>query len=218
MQNGQVIKEPSQGELTECANGNNGIQANEQEPLEPMALAVANQIVGEENGNKHYGDLKLVEAQIHLDAAHAPADDDEKRNEKEGNLHAGANSDTNGEIHLILDGDGDGGGVLGGVADNGEQDQADKLLSQTSGFRQVVDGVDHVLGTEGNNDCRGEQGSDGHEKVQLRVLFFFLNLLVVVDNGRLLLGSVGVLVLVLAAGGAVVHQGTGTGHGGEALL
>lgn len=172
-----------------------------------MTLAVADEVVGEENGNEHDGDLELVQGQVHVLLIHAPADDDEERNEEQSNLHAGTNGDANGEVHLILDGDGDGGGVLGGVADDGQQDQADKLLAQSRRLSETVDGVDHELGAERDNDGGDEEGSDGHKEMQLGVVLLIFLLV----NGRLLvLHGGGVLVLVAA----VANEG----HARQVLL
>lgn len=95
-----------------------------------MTLAVTDEIIGEEDGNKHDGNLELVQAQIHLIIVDAPADDNKKREEEKSDLHTGADGNTNGKIHLVLHGDGDGSGVFGGVSNNGEQNKTDKLLSQ----------------------------------------------------------------------------------------
>lgn len=137
-----------------------------------MALAVGDEVVDEEDGDEQDGDLEGVEAQGHLVHAHAPADDDEQWDDEKGDLHAGANSDANGQIHLVLDGDGDGGGVLGGVADDREQDQADELGADGPALRDGTDAVDHELGADGDDGSGDGQGGDGDEEVELRLLAF----------------------------------------------
>lgn len=166
-------------QLTPRASSNNSIKADEQPPLEPVTLAIGDEIVGQQHGDKHDGHLEHVEAQVHVLLAETPADDDEEGDEEEGDLHAGADGDADGEVHLVLDGDGHGGGVLGGVADDGEEDEADKLLRDAvAALGHGVDGADHELGAEGDDDGGEEQRAEGDEEVQLRLLLLVVVLAV----------------------------------------
>ena len=63
--------------------------------------------------------MEGVEVKGHAVFAQNPTQDDNKRENEESDLHTGADSDTNGEVHLVLDGDSDRSSVLGSVTDNG---------------------------------------------------------------------------------------------------
>lgn len=167
-----------------------------------MALAIANEIIHQEDSDKHDGDLEQVEAEVHFLVAHAPADDDKERNEEQSDLHAGANGHANGEIHLVLDGDGYSGGVLGGISDNGQENETDKLLGQAAGLGDCIDGVDHVFGAESDNSGGNGEGREGDKEVQLGL---FLLVFVLVEALRVHehLGESLIFVLV---GHGVAHQ------------
>ncbi|KAH6607600.1 hypothetical protein Trco_003913 [Trichoderma cornu-damae] len=187
----------------ENSHCDDGIEADQKEAFQPMALSVANEIVDQQHGDEHDGNLEGVEAQVHLVVAHAPADDDQQGDEKQGDLHAGSDGDANGKVHLVLDGDGDGGGVLGGVADNGEQDEADKLLGQGAVLGDGVDGSDHVLGAEGNDGGGGGKGADGDEEVQLGILLLLVVVLLRVDE------DAGHLLVAVLLDDAAADEGAG---------
>jgi hypothetical protein len=87
-----------------------------------VTLAIADQVVDEQNRYEENCDLEDIEAQSHIFDAHGPSDDNEEGNQEQRDLHAGADCHPNGQVHLVLDGDCYGRGVLGSVADDGQQD------------------------------------------------------------------------------------------------
>lgn len=94
-------------------NRNDQIRRHEQRTLQPMTLAVLNEVVNEEHRNEEDRDLEAIEVERHgLVTEPAPADDDHEGQDEEGDLHGGADGDADGEVHLVFDCDGHGGRVF----------------------------------------------------------------------------------------------------------
>jgi len=98
--------------------------------------------------------------------------------------------------------------MLGGVADDGDQDQTDELLAEMGGLDEVVDGSYHVVGAvgdeEGDEEEEEDEGGCGGGRG------------VGVGGGRGVGVGVGVVVLVQGGeGGVLFFQG---GLGLEELL
>jgi len=73
--------------LTERTNSDDSIEADQQEPLKPVTLAIGNEIIHQEDCDKQDCDLEGVEGEVHLIDAHSPADDNEKGDDEERDLH-----------------------------------------------------------------------------------------------------------------------------------
>ena len=58
--------------------------------------------------------------------ANDPANNDKERSDEKSDLDAGANGNTHSQVHLVPDCNDDGGDMLGGISDNGDQNQANK--------------------------------------------------------------------------------------------
>lgn len=137
--------------------------------LEVVALAIADEVVDDEDGEEEDDGLEALEVQRH-GLADDPAEDDEEGGDEEGDLHAAADRDADGQVHLVLVRDDAGGDVLGGVADNREQDETDEGLADVRGLDDRVDAVDQVFGAD--CDCEGDEdeadgGCDGAQDLWL---------------------------------------------------
>jgi hypothetical protein len=138
--------------------------------LEVVALAISDQVVNDQHGKEEDDGLEALEVQGH-GLADDPAEDDEEGSDEKGDLHAAANRDTDGQVHLVLVGDDAGGDVLGGVADNREEDQTDEGLADVEGVDDCVDGVDQVFGADSDCECDENQADGGWDGTQdLRLL------------------------------------------------
>lgn len=118
------------------------------------------QIVHQYYCNEQNRYLKPIKVQGHVLrlAETDPANDDHKRENEECDLQARANGDTDGKVHLVFDGDGDGCGVLGCVADDGQENETDEFFRDSAGAGDGVDGADHVLSAQGDeNGGAGER-------------------------------------------------------------
>lgn len=91
---GELIR----GQPTPGAHGNDEVQTHQEHPFQPVAFAVADEVVNQQNRDKHHDHLEYVEAERHVIDVHAPAYDDDERDDEQGDLHAGADSDANGQI------------------------------------------------------------------------------------------------------------------------
>src|SRR4051812_19265949 len=94
-----------------------------------MTLSIANQIVNEENCNKESDDLECVEGEGHILVANTPPDNNKQRNQEKRNLHGRSDSNTNGQIHFVLDSNGNGSRMLACIPNDREKDQADELFT-----------------------------------------------------------------------------------------
>jgi hypothetical protein len=138
--------------------------------------AYLDKVVDQDNRNEKNGDLESIKVESHVCRLSKtdPANDDHERQNEQRNLQTGADSNTNGEIHLVLDGDCDGSGVLCGVSDNREQDETDELLRDLAVCGDRIDGANHEFCAKCNQDCRASEGDEGTETGQLRHFLFLL--------------------------------------------
>lgn len=128
-----------------------GVDGNAHGALEVVALAVLNEVVDNQDGDEEDHGLEALEVEGH-GLVHDPAEDNEERSDKEGDLHRGSNGHVDSEVHLALVSDHDGCDVFGGVSDNGDEDQADKSLANVCRFDNRVDAVHEVLGADGDKN------------------------------------------------------------------
>lgn len=114
-----------------------------------------------------------------------PVQHDHDWKHQKSNLQRGSDSNANGKVHLILDSDSDGRGVLGGVSDNRQEDQTNELLRNGTTLGHGVDGADHELRTQGDQDGGDGKGDESTEDGQRRRLFFlwlFVDKVLLVDT------------------------------------
>lgn len=150
------------------SNGNNDKSAQTHTALEVITLAVLDKVVDDQHTEEKDDSFEPLEMERHF-FADDPAEDDEERGDEEGDLHGAADGDADGEVHLVLVGDDAGGDVLGGVADDGEEDQADEGLADARGLDDGVDRVDEVFGADGDedgDDDEADAGGDGAEDLR----------------------------------------------------
>mmetsp|Transcript_29629 Transcript_29629/g.84500 ORF Transcript_29629/g.84500 Transcript_29629/m.84500 type:complete len:228 (+) Transcript_29629:200-883(+) len=119
--------------------------------------------------------LEHREVQIHR-LLPGPAEHHGARHNEEGDLRGGAHGDAERQVHHALARGRDGGGVLRGVADDREEDQADEGLGEAVGLRQPLDGIDQDLRATSDGASRGEQHRDRgpHAQQLLRLVVVLL--------------------------------------------
>lgn len=61
-------------------DGDDEIEALEQDALEPVTLSVGDEVVHEQDGDEYDGDLEAVEGESHGVVTENPAEDDDERN------------------------------------------------------------------------------------------------------------------------------------------
>lgn len=116
-----------------------------------IAPPILNQIIHHQHTHKEHHRLKPLEMQRH-GLVDDPPEHDKERRDEQGDLQGTADGDADGEIHLVLVRDDAGRDVLGRVADDGQQDEADEGLGDVRGFDDGVDAVDEVLCAHGDED------------------------------------------------------------------
>ena len=99
----------------------------------------------QQHAQKQRHHLQRVEQQRKGLVCH-PAYKHQQRDDKKRDLDAGANGDGEGEVDLVAVGDEDGGDVLGGVADDGEEDEAEPFGGDGAGLPDAFEGVGEGFG------------------------------------------------------------------------
>lgn len=90
-----------------------------------------------------------------------PANNDQERGNKKSNLDARADGNTHSQIHLVAHSHHDRRDMLSSVADNRDQNQADKCLANSPTINDVVDASHKVLGANGNQKSRDDKNGGG---------------------------------------------------------
>lgn len=129
------------------ADAQDGVEGEEPHAFQPVALSVVDDQVEDHHRADHGDDFGLREDQVHGLADDGPGNDQHRRHEH-GDLSAGAGDDAEAQVHLVLVRHHDSRAVLGGVADDGEQDDTDEYRRHAQVFGDVLDVFHQVLGEE----------------------------------------------------------------------
>src|SRR5262245_51543975 len=110
-------------------DGQDHVDAEKLRPFDPVRLAVHGDEGGHAGGDGDGEDLEGGEDEVH-GVAEGIAGEDEDGGDEEGHLGARTDGDPHREVHLVPHRHQDGGGVLGGVSDDGDQDDAGEDLGE----------------------------------------------------------------------------------------
>jgi hypothetical protein len=151
---------------------NDGVDTNTHGTLEVVTLSVLDEVVNDQNRDEEDNGLEALEVQGHR-LVHDPAKKYEEGSDEKRDLHGGSDGHVDSEIHFALVCDDDSGDVLGGVSNNGNEDETDKSLADMCGFDDGVNAVNEELSADGDHD--GDQdkrntGSDGRQDLALLLL------------------------------------------------
>mmetsp|Transcript_49835 Transcript_49835/g.111949 ORF Transcript_49835/g.111949 Transcript_49835/m.111949 type:complete len:274 (-) Transcript_49835:177-998(-) len=150
------------------------VGGHEHGAFEPVRGAVVQHAPREEDGQQQHRRVKGPEVERHRHVVD-PADDDREGDDEEGDLRGGANGNADGQIHLPLCRDSHGRGMLGGIADYGQQDNTDEGPWQTVLLGHALYGVHEELRACCHSHGRPEQQHDRTEHRKRRLLFFLLS-------------------------------------------
>lgn len=100
--------------------GKNDIHAETHTTLEVIGLSILNKQSNHQARNKESNGLESLEVQRHLDT-HDPAENNQEGSDKQRNLQAATNSNTDRKIHLILVRNDNGSNMFGGITHNRDQ-------------------------------------------------------------------------------------------------
>src|SRR6201996_2520420 len=134
------------------------VHGQELDALEPGRLAVLDHVVGDQDRDHDRAQLEAVEDERQRIRADEVGGDDEDRGDEEGDLAARADRDVDRQVHLVLAGDEDSDPVLGRVADDRDDDDADEELGEADRFGGFGDRADQHLGHDPDEDARDRQG------------------------------------------------------------
>jgi hypothetical protein len=146
--------------IEECRQRDDDVCGNQQSALEVITPSIDHQVVDDKRAGKQADRLKETEIQTHI-PIETPAQQDDERGDEDGDLDAAAQRDADGQIHLVLGRDGDGGDVFGRVSDDGQDDEADEGLADARLLYEVVDAVDEELGADGHERGDDQEEEDG---------------------------------------------------------
>lgn len=102
-----------------------------------------------------------------------PTDNDEEGGDAQGNLDAGANRHTHGQVHFVAKSNDYSSNMLRRVSDNGDENQTNKGLADVCSLDKRVDASNQVIGTDGDqdgNDDKNDGGSNGTHRGLLGLL------------------------------------------------
>src|SRR4029453_9595424 len=137
-----------------------GVHGQQLEALEPGRLALLGDLVGDDDGQEDGPDLEAVEHQRHRERPDHERRQDQHRGHEQGDLGRGTDGDVDRQVHLVAQGEVDGDPVLGGVADDGDHDDADEERRQAQVLRGLGDGPDQDL--RHHPDGHPGDGQHGH--------------------------------------------------------
>lgn len=143
----------------EC-EGNDGVNTQTHGALQVVALSVLDEVVHNQDGNEKDDGLETLEVQRH-GLVHDPAEDNEEGSHEKGDLHRAADGHVDSEIHLALVCDDDGCDVLGGVSNDGDQNETDECLADVRRLDNRVDAVNKELGANGDHDGHNNKRNTG---------------------------------------------------------
>jgi hypothetical protein len=173
------------GDITRCVvrvnvecQRDDSVDTNAHGALEIVALAVLDQVVDNQHRDEEDHRLEALEVQRH-GLVHDPAKNNQERSDEERDLHGGSDGHVDGEVHLALVCDDDGGDVFGGIADNGDEDKSDEGLADVCGCDDGVDAVYEVLGAYGDeHGDEDESNTSGNRRQDLGFFLLAASLLV----------------------------------------
>ena len=138
------------------------VDGDQLDAFEPVGFPVGRDEREDRHRDRNRDHLEGREAQVH-GLAHEVTREDQDRRDEERNLDARTDRDVHREIHLVLHGDEDRGAVLGRVADDRNQDDADEDLGHAEAMRGLLDGTDEELAHDGHERGRDEQHERGSQ-------------------------------------------------------
>ncbi len=133
------------------------IDRHQLQSLHPVAFAIRDHHRRRQDRERDRGNLERVEEQRHRLADRKRIEDDRRRDQQR-DLRAAADGDFNRQRHLVAACRGDRRVMLGGVADDRDEDDADEQLREPELSERRLQGADQDLRLNGREDrADGEQ-------------------------------------------------------------
>lgn len=135
--------------IVKRANGYDNVHEHTQRALEPITLAVAQEVAHDNNGEDQHDGFKRAELQVHVDAT-SPADEDDERRVEQGGLDTRTEHVDEGEVGLVVVGLVERRDVFCRLLDQRDEDKAHEGVGNVRFVDYVFDFVDQENGDEGD--------------------------------------------------------------------
>jgi len=103
-----------------------------------------------------------------------PANNEEQWDNESSDLNGASDADSNGQLHLVLHGHPNGGYMLSGVGDEGQQDQTDERLWNAVSLGSLFDRSNEIVSSKGGDNGDQQESNSGSESTHFQLLFFLL--------------------------------------------
>src|SRR5438477_413202 len=142
------------------ADSEHGVDGHEEGAFQPVRLAVERDDGGGEHREPDRRRLEAREGKVHRRAEDDTGEDQDGRDEQ-GDLLGGLPGDAERDVHLAAPAESDGRGVLGCVADDGDDDDAHEGLGQVNRLQRAFEGADEKLTGYSGRGAGEEQPAAG---------------------------------------------------------
>src|SRR5436190_20123557 len=156
-------------------NAEDNVDGEKLDAFDPVGFAVAADLKQDVNRSDHGEDFRSRKLEIHRLTTQI-GHEQQQRSDKECNLQARSNRDPNGQIHYVFERHENGARVLGGVADNRDDDDADESLGEAERRAHARDSADQKVGKQGHETSSREQHYDRLSAGPLLAFFLLLAL------------------------------------------
>eukprot|EP00964_Phaeocystis_antarctica_P051367 scaffold29961_cov65-Phaeocystis_antarctica.AAC.5 len=160
--------------VEEEGGGEHDVRRDQHEALEPVAAPIGHDGGGAEHAEDEYARLEWEEVEGQ-GGAHRARGHHAEGYDEEGDLRRRSDRDPDGELHLVLHREDDCGGVLCGVAHDGQQDGRHEGYWKLQRLRGDLDRVDHQ-----REECQPEDRPTEAQHLLLVVIAVVVAILVVV--------------------------------------
>ena len=158
-------------ELMTKVKGTRNIHSQAHATLKVVRLAILDEQSNHKTRNEESDRLKGLEVKSHIDA-HDPTKDDQERCDEKSDLQAAADRNTNSQVHLVLVCNHYCCDMLGCIADDRDQYQANESLADAGCLHDAVNAADQVVRTDRNKNGDSNEGDGRSPRAQNTLLLF----------------------------------------------
>src|SRR5437879_4463016 len=131
-------------------NAENDVNGEKLNAFDPVGFAVAADLKQDVNRSDYGEDFRPRKLEVHR-LTKQIGDEYQQRRDKERDLQARSNRNPNAQIHFVFQRHENGGRVLGGVADNRDDDDADESLGDAERRAYALDCADQNSASSATN-------------------------------------------------------------------
>ena len=144
---------------TKKQNAENDVNGEKLNAFDPVGFAVAADLKQDVNRSDYGEDFRPRKLEVHR-LTKQIGDEYQQRRDKERDLQARSNRNPNAQIHFVFQRHENGGRVLGGVADNRDDDDADESLGDAERRAYALDRADQKFRKQCHESSGNEQDHD----------------------------------------------------------